>query len=72
MAGKRNIIDTHDSNSAVPAMKPSSCRPRKSVSMRTKNVAAAVIALSRMPGPLRMAVISMASRRLRPRNSSSS
>ena len=32
----------------------------------------AVIALSSMPGPLRAAVISSASRRLRPRNSSSS
>ena len=60
-AGKSVIIATHDSRMAVPAMKPSSCIPRKSVSMRTKNVPAAVTAPSSMPGPLRAAVISIAS-----------
>jgi hypothetical protein len=71
-AGKTVIMATHESRMAVPEMKPSSWSPRKSVSMRTKNVPAAVTAPSSMPGPLRAAVISMASRRLRPRNSSSS
>ena len=56
----------------MPAMKPSSWMPRKSVSIRTKNVPAAVSAPASIPGPVRAAVSSRASRRLRPRKISSS
>ncbi len=71
-AGKTVIIATHERRMAMPEMKPSSWRPRNSVSMRTKNVPAAVRAPMSMPAPLRRAVVSIASRRLRPRKSSSS
>ena len=71
-AGNTVIMETQASRMDTPEMKPNSWSPRKSVSMRTKNVPAAVTAPSSIPGPLRPAVISMASRKLRPRNSSSS
>ncbi len=72
IAGKSVIIPTQAIRIAMPAMKPSSWMPRKSVSISTKNVPAAVSAPASMPGPVRAAVCSRASRRFRPRKISSS
>ena len=50
-AGKRVTIDRNAMRIAVPATKPNSRMPWKSVSISTKNAPVAVSAPSSMPGP---------------------
>ena len=55
-AGKSVTIDRNAMKMAVPATKPNSRMPWKSVRISTKNAPVAVSAPSSMPGPARSAV----------------